>query len=271
MHTKKSQLNESIQKLKHTSADELVRYAIELCEYMASKGLTFRLFGSCAIRIKCGKELYILDNCNRPPPKDIDGIIRHEDWNRFRFLLLDRGWEENVELIAQTDGRRLQFRDPMQGIVLDVCVDVLQYAQTLNVRQSLERDWPTLPAADLLLSKLQIPELTSADLIDVMALIHALAIGNSDKREINIVRLIEITSKSWRWYKSVTVSLHFIKQAIDDTTVCQLPNTIRDRVSSQLNVIENAILSSKKTTSWKLRALIGEAVPWKNRVEENLV
>jgi hypothetical protein len=267
VHTKKSQLNEPIQKLKHTSADELVRYAIELCEYMASKGVAFRLFGSCAIRIKCGKELYILDNCNRLPPKDIDGIIHHENWNRFRFLLLDRGWEDNVELMVQTDGQRLQFRDPKLDVLLEVCVDALKYAQTLDVRQRLESDFPTLPAADLLLSKLQIPELTSADLIDVMALIHAIPIGNSDKCEINVARLIDITSKSWKWYKSVTMSLRFIKQIIDDETLCQLTDTDRDHISSQLSTIENAILSSRKTTSWRLRALIGDALPWKNRVE----
>src|SRR6266568_5524191 len=135
-----------------------------------------RLFGSCAIRIKCGQRSDILDRCKRRP-KDIDCVIPRTDRNRFSELLSARGWEENVELTFQTDGYRLEFRNPDLNLTLDVSVDEIRFAQTLDVTRRITLDSPTLPTEDLLLTKLQIPELTPSDFIDIIALIDTFPFG----------------------------------------------------------------------------------------------
>lgn len=247
--------------------DEIETYAVELCESAEAEGISLRLFGSCAIRIKCAQQSDILDRCNRHP-KDIDCVIRHADRNRLRTMLLASGWQEKVELTAQTDGSRLEFRLLEPNVVLDVSVDVLRFAQTLDVRKRIELERPTLPAADLLLTKLQIPELTRSDFIDMIALIYAVPLGDADDRGINLHRIVDVTSRSWRWYKSVTVSLLAMDRELS-ASLCDLSESDRGVTRSRLRLIEKRILGARKTWWWKARSLIGEVLPWHDRVETN--
>lgn len=244
-------------------ADEIEKYAVSLYSLSEAEGIPLRLFGSCAIRIKCAKHADILDQCNRHP-KDIDCVIRRASRNRLRAVLLARGWQENVELTAQNDGRRLQFKCSNQNIILDVSVDVLRFAQTLDVRKGFELDGPTLPAADLLLSKLQIRNLTPSDLIDMIALLHAVPIDSADGIEVQ--RIVEITSRSWRWYKSVMVSFPAINRALAEP-ICNISKSDRDLVGSRLRLLESRIFSAPKTIWWKVRSFFGEMLPWYDSVE----
>lgn len=245
-------------------ANELETYAVKLCDSAKAEGISLRLFGSCAIRIKCGKFSEIFDRCNRHP-KDIDCVVRRKDRSRLQSMLLAQGWQESVELTAQTDGSRLQFRAP-ERIVLDVSVDVLRFAQTLDVTKRFELDSPTLPAADLLLSKLQIQDLTSFDLIDMIVLLYAIPPSDDNIDVIDLSRIAEITSRSWGWYKSVTKSLLAIDQALGKP-ICDLSESDRKLIRSRASLVERRILGAPKSLWWKARSLIGEALPWHNKVE----
>ena len=137
-------------------------------------------------------------------------MIPQSDRSKLRAMLVAHGWEENIELTAQTDGRRLSFRLAHEKLTLDVSVDVLQFAQTLDVRKAIGLQRTTLPAADLLLSKLQIAELTTSDIIDITALFSSLEVRESVDEGINVQRIVEVTAKSWGWFRSVTSLLDMI-------------------------------------------------------------
>src|ERR1700733_5401353 len=118
-------------------ANRIEAYATELCREAEGHNIPLRLFGSCAIRIKCRDYSDILDRCNRYP-KDIDCVIPRACRKALRAMLLSSGWRENVELTAQTDGNQIQLSHSAHNLVLDVCVDALRFAQTLDVRKRIE-------------------------------------------------------------------------------------------------------------------------------------
>jgi hypothetical protein len=240
-------------------------FAVKLCEALNAEGIKFRLYGSCAIKLKCGENNPILNRFARCP-KDIDGVICREDINRLRLFLLARKWDENIELMTNTDGHNLLFRSQKEKVLLDVSVDTLQYAQTLNIRDSINQDSPTLPAADLLLSKLQIPHLTQSDIIDLIALLQSLSVKNNNVDGIDLIRIENIASISWRWYKSITLSLKRLSDTVRDPSL-SLEDYERQVISRHTEIIQQTIVCTRKTLMWKIRAAFGELLPWKNPVE----
>ena len=246
-------------------ANAIETYALRLCELADAERISMRLFGSCAIRIQCGKNSEIFDLCKRYP-KDIDCVIPKQDRNGLRELLSGNGWRENVELTAQMDGSRLEFHHSDPNLVLDVSVDVLRFSQTLDVRNRFSLAKPTLPAADLLLSKLQIKDLTPSDIIDTVVLLCSLALGENPARELEVNRVVDITANSWRWYKAVRSSFAAIEKALDGQ-VCDLTEANQVLVGSRLKLIGSQIADVPKTLTWKMRSLIGEILPWYDSVE----
>jgi hypothetical protein len=244
---------------------EIETYAADLCRAAEADGISLRLFGSCAISIKCAQYCEIFNRCKRRP-KDIDAVVRRTDRNRLRSMLLARGWEENLELTAQTDGNQLRFRDPKSNLPLDVCVDTLRFSQTLDVRKRIELDSPTLPVADLLLSKLQIRDLTISDLSDLIALLYAVPPNDSDANSIDLCRIVDVTRHSWRWYTSVMLSLQTVDQALGNSP-CDLTHADQRLVGLRLKIIENRMVEAPKTLPWKMRSIIGQSLPWYDKVE----
>ena len=249
------------------SDNEIVNKAIRLCEALKSTGVEFRLFGSCAIRLRCKTSTGILDRLNRHP-KDIDGVVLLAGRNRLRAMLLDSGWEDDIQLMAQTDGQQMRFLHAQDRIVLDVSVDALRYCQTLDVRGRFGLDWPTLPLADLLLSKLQIHELATNDVVDILALVSAFEASELDDCSPHLSRVVSIASHSWRWYKSLT---HSLSAAADAITSAQfrLNHDERSLIGSRIQMIQRTLITAPRTMSWQLRAMFGNVVPWYDQVDRN--
>jgi hypothetical protein len=243
----------------------LMNHAVALCQATETVGIKFRLFGSCAVRIKCGSNSRILDSALRYP-KDIDAVVYRDDRNRLCRLLRERGWDEDIELTTQTDGLQLRFIYSREKTMLDVCVDSLRFAQTLPLQERLEVDCPTISAVDLLLSKLQIFNLTEADVIDTLALLNAVPPERGNSLAIDLDRIAQIVSTSWSWYHSVTLSLQRVREAAMGSPHYLVDNG-QELALARLKTIENTIVTVKKSSRWRLRAILGESVPWFNQVE----
>lgn len=245
--------------------DNIQEEALRLFDLAESEGITLRFFGSSAIRLKCAKYSALLDRADRQP-KDIDCVVPRHHMRQLRSLLLSTGWIENAEITAQTDGYRLEFVNSSNKTKLDVCVDVLRFCQTLDVRKRIILDKPTLSATDLLLSKLQIRNLTRFDLIDILVLVYASPLGQDTANAIDIDQIVELTSKSWRWYKSIKTSLLFIQQQ-EYVSSFDLTDTAGSVIKSRLSLIDKRVLNAPKTLFWHLRSVVGGFMPWHDLVE----
>jgi hypothetical protein len=77
----------------------ILESAVELSELTRNAGIVFRLFGSCAVFLKCTPRFAILEK-NKRVIKDIDAVVSRRSLYDLRKLMLNQGWRELIELTA---------------------------------------------------------------------------------------------------------------------------------------------------------------------------
>jgi hypothetical protein len=199
----KSPLNKGLQ------ATELPRALLVgrmLIGHLATVGVQLRLFGSCAIWELCEPARGLLRRASRFP-KDIDAIIEWKCVPTTISELAKLGWYSDEDVRAWSEGQRLQMYDAAQTLKLDLCVDELPFAQTLDLRGRLTVHDITIAPTDLLLSKIQIMEMTRVDLIDILAILLSSSFGPNERTNLSPDRVKVIITSSWRWYKATQTAL----------------------------------------------------------------
>jgi len=89
--------------------------------------------------------------------------------------------------------------------------------------------------------------------------------GKSDKETIDLKYIAELCSKDWGLHKSVMASLDILESFITRHKL-----VVRDEaaIMKKVKAIREAIAERPKSLRWKIRAKIGERMPWYNEVEE---
>ena len=99
---------------------------------------------------------------------------------------------------------------------VDVLVDNLEMCHRFEFGDRLAASSPTLPLAELLLSKLQVVKINRKDVLDALVLLaeHPLGPGRRRTRRatraqgaINVPRILSFTSNDWGWWRTVTGNL----------------------------------------------------------------
>ena len=85
------------------------------------------------------------------------------------------------ETFVASEGARSILEDPIRGLHIDVFYDRLEFCHTIPLVDRLEADAPTIPLAELVLSKLQIVKINEKDVIDLILLLldHPVGSGRS--------------------------------------------------------------------------------------------
>jgi hypothetical protein len=116
-----------------------------------------------------------------------------------------------------------------------------------------------LDVTHLLMTKLQIVEITEKDLLDIICLLLTHEVSERDDEEvISLRKMCEITSNDWGIYKTFTITLEKIKGILPRYLLEEEVRFVKEKIELILNKIE----SEPKTVKWKLRAQIGERVRW---------
>ena len=170
------------------------------------KGIVLRLFGSVAVRIHCPQYSYLLDQLNRIP-NDIDFIGLNSDSNSIKNYFLDLNFVIDKYVLMISDGKRLLFNNDIKA---EVVLDKLDYCHTIDLRNRIRFDYPTIPLADLLLSKLQIIELNKKDIEEILVLLLEHSFGIQEKETINIEYISTLLSSNWGFYYTATQNLNKI-------------------------------------------------------------
>ena len=103
--------------------------------------------------------------------------------------------------------KQMYFMDPARGRPVDVIVDRLDMCHTFEFADRLGVDRPTLPLAEMLLSKLQIAHINRKDILDLLALLSNYPLGPRDEGTINLTRITALTSTDWGWWRTLTGNL----------------------------------------------------------------
>ena len=249
------------------TATDLLPEAIRLVEEAGARGLTVRLLGGLAFRTK------VPDWAGRPAGEhpDLDLAIPGSDRHALTALLLEAGYAADRQHNLLHGDRQLYFFHPEAGHSVDVIVDRLVMCHTLDLRGRFELDSPTLDPADLLLSKLQVVRLNEKDAIDILARLSAVPLTKDDAGGISIGRLVSVTSSDWGWWRTATGNLATLRELAGEPALTggfrlDVPRlaVAGDRLAQLQRLLDEA----PKSLGWRLRARLGERVPWYDEPEE---
>jgi hypothetical protein len=243
-HFARFQLNE-------LSDNSLVREAIDICRTCRASGVEVRIFGGIAAAI-VGQNWYSQHPEYRRRPKDIDLVGRRATLERFRTILRARGYEEDRRIALETEGQRALFTSA--AATIDYSSDALCFAQELRVGDRLDRAFPTLPATDLILEKLQIVAPHPPQIFDFVAMLCSEPPQNLDS-----ARMTQILGTQWCFWHSASRFLMEAKQSMNSRALLIEAGMI-DELSKTLDQLP-------KSLRWKIRSWFSELLPWHDVVE----
>jgi len=251
--------------------------ALRIVDAADERGLLLRLMGGMAVRAHAPDWTHR----TRRREVDLDFATRGKDRAAVFKLLEAEGYTPDKRHNAMFGGSQAYFVDVARNRPVDVLVDKLEMCHRIDFAGRLERSSPTLPVADLLLSKLQVVKLNKKDLLDALILLaeHPLAEddGAPDSRQgqgaISVPRILAHTSNDWGWWRTATGNLDKLEQYLatdfqpEDLDVGG-GRTAKLDPGEQIRALRAAIDGASKSTRWKLRARVGERTPWHQEPEE---
>ncbi len=241
--------------------------AIRLIEAASGRSLHLRVTGSIAIRMHSQQHAPLLDAMGRRRFRDIDFWGYAKEQKQIEQLLEKDGYlaDPTIKQAHEWGVKRLIYENPETHIKIDVFMDELVMAHTIHFKGRLDLDHPTIGLADLLLSKLQIHQITENDLIDTIVLLAGHQLGSGDRELIDMPYILEILRNDWGFTYTVLDNLKKTREAL---ARYDLPAEIADRVRTRIAAMTEQIDTAPKSTRWKLRARLGARSKWYEDVDE---
>ena len=251
--------------------------ALRIVDLADAKGLLVRLMGGMAIRAHAPD----WPARTRRVEVDLDFATRGKDCGAFYELLADEGYTPDKRHNALFGRKQAYFVDVPRNRPVDVLVDSLEMCHRFEFKDRLAASTPTLPLAELLLSKLQVVKINRKDVLDALVLLAEHPLGQDDgapdartgQNAINVPRILSFTSNDWGWWRTVTGNLDTLDQylAVELTPEDLDLNNGREILfhpGAQVAALRKAIDDAPKSTRWKLRARVGERQVWYQEPEE---
>jgi hypothetical protein len=255
--------------------------AVRLVGAAASSGLTIRVTGSVAVHLRCGRHRSLMPALGRRPFYDIDFWGRDKEHQRLEEFFGGQGYllDPAARGLREWGIKRQIYAHPETGIKVDVFLDKLVMAHTIGFAGQLATAGPCISLADLVLSKLQIHEITSNDLIDLTVLFGEHPVGEHGAGEtgagetgpggedalIDLARLRTLLCDDWGFWYTATGNLGRLAETANSAP---LPEDVRQRVLATTAQLRDHLAESPKSRRWRLRAKVGTRKRWYETVEE---
>ena len=247
--------------------ETIVAEAHDLVTEATSAGITVRVVGSLGVRLHCTRAAAAMDAAGRRA-KDVDLVVKGGDRKGFRRLVESRGYEVDRDLLVAMEGTRYGFSHPERGIDLDVFVDKLEFCHTVELDGRWTRHALTLSTEDLLLSKLQVHEMTATDVVDAAVLLATHDVDAADPPEgIDSAYVGGVLAGDWGFHRDATANLGRLRDALAGGGV-PLPADGAARAGRNVAALLDAIDRTKKTMAWRMRARVGERMQWWDEVAD---
>src|SRR5207244_5292777 len=169
--------------------------------------------------------------------QDIDLVTESRHGRRLAQSLAEQGYEPNQVFNRMHGARRLLFYDEPNQRQLDVFVGTFEMCHTLPIAERLDVVPLTLPAADLLLTKLQIVKLNEKDRTDLYALLLAMEVGSHDDGAINAAWVARLCARDWGLYRTLQLNLEKLREGTAGVPVSE---SGRGLIAQRLAAIERA-------------------------------
>jgi hypothetical protein len=245
-------------------AVEEARRLIELAE---SDGLVLRALGGVAICLQAPDGRPRLTR----QAKDIDLAGAKGATKPAVRLMVRAGYVADEMFNALRGGRRLLFHDPGNGRHLDVFIGEFSMCHDIPMTTRLNREPLTVPREELLLSKLQIVELTANDQSDVYNLLFHNDVGDGDGASgssgpvIAAPFVAELCAGDWGLWRTCQLN---IERSLDRLGASALEPAEQELVASRLERLRARIDAEPKNMKWRIRNQVGDRVRWYAEPEE---
>jgi hypothetical protein len=226
-------------------------------------GLAARLLGGLAIWLRCRS---VRDGPYARSYNDMDFAVAAKAAPQVKDLLVAEGYLPDKFFNGLHGESRLYFAAPAGQWSIDVVIDELTMSHRLDLRGRLTGPAPTIPLADLLLSKLQVWEITSKDLGDTLCLLadHRLREDDSDAEAISLPRIAAVLGADWGFCHTTEQNLG---KLAGQWAIAPVPDPAQD-VPAQIERLRTAISAAPKSRAWRMRSRIGERIRWYQLPEE---
>ncbi len=246
--------------------DEFLELAVNLVDMGSEQGVTLRLLGSLAVIHHIQDRDKLLNLIDRVPTRDIDFMGYSEEQTKADRMFTKLGYEidPSVAYSLEYGIQRLIYHHREQEIMAEIFLDQLRMSHTLDFRGRLELDHPTISLIDLLLSKLQIQEITEKDIKDIIVLLSEHDLGRDNRESVDLSHLLSVTSDDWGFYYTAKTNLDIVKLWLGKVDVIE--NSMSQDIETKLNEIKKSMEEAPKSLRWNLRSIIGTRMKWYERV-----
>jgi len=232
----------------------------------AGAGATIRVLGSIGVALHCPDARALLPTFERTYA-DIDFAAYGRHARGVAEAISGLGYREDREVSITSEGRRAIFDHPTAPSVhLDVFFDALEFCHRIPLAGRLEADTPTIPLAELLLSKLQIVKLNEKDAVDTILLLIDHDLGSGDADVIDAGRIADLCAAEWGLWRTLTMNL--AKVLSFASSYPQLSDSQRHRAVERATGLKRAIDEVPKPLAWRMRDRVGDRRQWWTDVDE---
>ena len=240
--------------------DELTR----IVGQAEGEGILLRLLGGLAVQLHSPSANH--RELQRTYP-DLDFITDAKGGQKLPSFLTSMGYNPDKHFNALNGARRQLYFDDQHSRQIDIFVGAFEMCHKLPLAARLPVDSPTIPLAELMLTKAQIVELNRKDVIDLLALFLDHPVGTSDDETINQQVIAALCAKDWGLYTTLHLTLEKLRAFLTNDKV-NLSNEQVQTLETRFTQLETAIDAAPKTNAWKLRARVGKRKRWYQEVEE---
>lgn len=244
--------------------EELADRADEIMALTEQAGITMRLMGGVAIRLRAA-DLGGIDPARRRY-HDIDLVGRLRDVRGIDAAIIGLGYDPDRAVNTQFGTMRRVYYHP-DGFHVDLFFERLEFCHTIELNGRLDLVPRTTTPTDLLLQKLQIVERNEKDLIDVYWLLLNHDLGMGDPNRLELDYLANLTGADWGLH---TTAADFLEQAGQHVTQMGLNEAARTSVQARLGELQDSLARAPKSMRWRARERVGRRVRWYKTVEEVL-
>ncbi len=242
---------------------ELVAAAQRVCLEAESSGVDVRLLGGIAIWLRASEPMR--QTLGREYA-DIDLVTTKKQAKGLRELLERLDYVPDKMFNATQGDTRLYYHAPDGTYHVDVFIEKFVMSHELELGARLTTEPVTLPAAELLLTKLQIAELNHKDASDTAMLLADHELTQSDGQgRLNVRHVSELCASDWGLYTTVTDNLQKTQSLLDGI----LPHgEHRHQVHARTQALVAELDAAPKSGGWRRRAKIGRRKRWYQTPDE---
>jgi hypothetical protein len=244
------------------NSSELPRFARELIGGAEEAGVRMRALGGLGVHFRAGEPHPAL----RRTYADVDLVARRSDRHEIERHMKERELVPEAEFNAINGQRRQIWWTPDGSTHVDIFLSQFSMCHRVSLEDRLPEGHPSLSAADLLLTKLQVIELNHKDVQDAGALLATHRMGEADEDgTVGITRMTGVLSSDWGFYTTVTDNLERLPALVAETA-----GELADTVESACRTLREELERAPKSRGFKLRAKVGRRKRWYELPEESI-